>query len=390
MKRAKSCWCLLALLLGATGALGTTTRKTHPGADTQKSHPGIQKSSYGKTREGQVTELFTLTNRHGMQVVITNYGGRVTSILVPDRQGKLADVVLGFDHPDGYLGSNPYFGALVGRYGNRIAKGKFKLNGVEHKLAINNGENALHGGLKGFDKVTWTAKEFSKNPPAVELTYVGQDGEEGYPGRLTAKVVYTLTDANELRIDYTATTDKATVLNLTNHSYFNLGGEGHGDILKHEMMINADRFTPVDAGLIPTGELRKVEGTPFDFRKPTAIGARIHDNDEQLKLGGGYDHNFVLNRTGHGLTLAARVTDPESGRVMEVLTTQPGVQFYTGNFLDGTIHGKGGKVYGQRAAFCLETQHFPDSPNHPKFPTTELKPGQAYHQTTTYRFSTTK
>jgi len=236
----------------------------------------------------------------------------------------------------------------------------------------------------------WTAREVSSHPPALELIYVSPDGEEGYPGKLTTKVVYTLTDSNELKIEYTATTDKDTVLNLTNHSYFNLAGEGNGGILKHEIMINADRFTPVDATLIPTGELRKVEGTPFDFRRPTAIGARINNADEQLKFGRGYDHDFVLNRTGPGLTLAARVTEPESGRVMEVFTTQPGIQFYTGNFLDGSIHGKGGKVYGHRSAFCLETQHFPDSPNHPKFPTTELKPGQTYHQTTVYKFSIAK
>ena len=325
-----------------------------------------------------------------MQVGITNYGGRVVSIVVPDRNGKMADVVLGFDTLDGYLGPNPYFGALVGRYANRIAGGRFKLDGVEYKLAVNNGSNSLHGGLKGFDKVLWTVREYSKNPPAIELTYVSQDGEEGYPGKLTAKVVYTLTEGNELRIDYTATTDKDTVLNLTNHSYFNLAGQDNGDIHKHEIMINADRFTPVDAKLIPTGELRKVEGTPFDLRKPTAVGAHNDDNDEQLKFGGGYDHNFVLNRTGHGLTLAARVTEPESGRVLEVLTTQPGIQFYTGNSLDGTVHGKGGKIYARRSALCLETQHFPDTPNHPKFPTAELKPGEAYHQTTIYKFSTTK
>lgn len=372
---------LLVISLGVASGLG---------ASGEKAKAGITKSDFGKTAEGQVSELYTLTNSKGMKVTITNYGGRVVSVVVPDRQGKMGDVVLGFDNLDGYLGDNPFFGALVGRYGNRIANAQFKLDGKVYKLAQNNGPNSLHGGNKGFDKMVWSAKEYSKNPPAVELTYVSADGEEGYPGKLTAKVIYTLTDANELKIDYTATTDKDTVLNLTNHSYFNLSGEGSGDILKEEMMINADRFTPVNSTLIPTGELRKVEGTPFDFRKPTAIGARIDGDDEQLKFGKGYDHNFVLNRTGHGLTLAARVTDPESGRVMEVLTTQPGVQFYTGNFLDGTVHGKGGKVYPRRSAFCLETQHFPDSPNQPKFPTSELKPGQAYHHTTIYKFSTTK
>jgi len=335
-------------------------------------------------------DLYTLSNRGGMKVSITNYGGRVVSVLVPDRHGNFADVVLGFDNLEGYLGSNPFFGALVGRYANRIGKARFKLNGVEYKLEQNDGPNTLHGGSNGFDKKAWTAKESSKNPPALELTYVSPDGEEGYPGKLTARVLYTLTDTNELKVDYTATTDKDTVLNLTNHSYFNLAGEGSGDILRHVMMINADRFTPVDATLIPTGELRKVEGTPFDFRKPRAIGERIDSNDEQIKFGQGYDHNFVLSRIGHGLTIAARVTEPESGRVLEVLTTQPGMQFYTGNFLDGSVHGKGGKAYVHRSAFCLETQHFPDSPNQPKFPSTVLKPGQTYHETTIFKFSTVK
>jgi len=375
------CW--FGLVFGAVcgGVVGTL------GAPGQTANRGIRKSAFGKTAEGQV-DLYTLTNRSGIEVRITNYGGRVVSILAPDRHGKMADVVLGFDSLDDYLGSNPFFGALVGRYANRIAKARFTLDGVEYKLAQNNGPNSLHGGLKGFDKVIWAARELLKDPPTLELTYVSQDGEEGYPGKLKAKVVYALTDKNELRIDYTATTDKDTVLNLTNHSYFNLAGQGTGDILKHEIMINADRFTPVDATLIPTGELRQVQGTPLDFRRATAIGARIDADDEQLKFGKGYDHNFVINRTGHGLSLAARVTEPESGRVMEVLTTQPGVQFYTGNFLDGTVHGKGGKVYGRRSAFCLETQHFPDSPNQPKFPSAEIKPGQTYHQTTVYKFST--
>jgi aldose 1-epimerase len=313
----------------------------------------------------------------------------VVSIHVPDRQGKMADVVLGFDNLDNYLRNNPYCGAIVGRYANRIAKGRFPLDGVEYKLAQNDGPNSLHGGLKGFDKVAWKARELPQNQPTLELTYLSKDGEEGYPGNLSVKVVYSLTDSNELRVDYTATTDKDTVLNLTNHSYFNLAGQGNGDILKHEITINADRFTPIDETLIPTGELRKVEGTALDFRKPSAIGGRINENNEQLKFGKGYDHNYVLNRRGGRLTPAARVTEPESGRVVEVLTTQPGLQFYTGNFLDGKIHGKGGKVYGHRSAFCLETQHFPDSPNKPAFPSTALKPGQTYHETTIYKFSTT-
>jgi aldose 1-epimerase len=322
-------------------------------------------------------------------VSIMNYGGVVVSLKVPDRSGAVADVVFGFDTFDPYLSPPPYFGALIGRYGNRIGHGRFKLDGKEYKLAVNNGENSLHGGTRGFDKVLWTAKDASEGGvPAIELTYLSKDGEEGYPGNLSATVKYTWTDAKELKIDYAATTDKNTVLNLTNHSYFNLSGAGEGDILAHEVMIDADRFTPVNAGLIPTGELKPVEGTPFDFRKPTAIGARIGAGDQQLKYGKGYDHNFVLNHPATTTPLlAARVTDPKSGRAMEVLTTQPGLQFYTGNFLDGKFKGKGGKTYVHRGAFCMETQHFPDSPNKPSFPTTELKPGEKYQNSTIYRFS---
>ncbi len=370
----------LALLLGVAIATG---------ASGQRTKPGIKRSTFGKMSDGQTIELYTLTNKNGVQVGIINYGGRVVSIRVPDRQGQMADVVLGFDNGDGYLGANPYFGAIVGRYANRIAKGRFTLDGVEYKLAQNDGPNSLHGGVKGFDKVIWKAAELAKQNSALELTYLSKDGEEGYPGNLSVKVTYTLSDDNELWIDYRATTDKDTVLNLSNHSYFNLAGEGNGDILQHQMMIAASRFTPVDATLIPTGELRNVEGTPFDFRQPTVIGARIDNDDEQLKLGRGYDHNFVLDRKGAGMALAARVVEPKSGRVLEVKTDQPGIQFYTGNFLDGTIHGKGGKVYGHRFAFCLETQHFPDSPNHSGFPSTELKPGETYHQITVFQFSTT-
>jgi len=380
MKYGKAVFCSLALVAGLTV---TAT------AGGQKPKPGIKRSTFGKMSDGQTIELYTLTNKNGVQVGITNYGGRIVSILVPDRQGQMADVVLGFDNGNDYLGANPYFGAIVGRYANRIAKAKFTLDGVEYKLAANDGPNSLHGGLRGFDKVMWKATELAKENSALELTYLSKDGEEGYPGNLSVKVTYTLSDENELWIDYHAATDKDTVLNLSNHSYFNLAGEGHGDILQHLVMINASRFTPVDGTLIPTGELRNVHSTPFDFRQPTAIGARINDDDEQLKLGRGYDHNFVLDRKGSGMTLAARVTEPVSGRVLEVRTTQPGIQFYTGNFLDGTIHGKGGKVYGHRFAFCLETQHFPDSPNHPSFPSTELKPGETFHQVTVFKFSTT-
>jgi aldose 1-epimerase len=286
------------------------------------------------------------------------------------------------------LAPPPYFGAIIGRYGNRIGQARFKLDGVEYKLAKNNGENSLHGGTRGFDKVLWAVKDISSGGvPALELKYLSKDGEEGYPGNLDSTVTYTWTDARELKIDYAATTDKDTVLNLTNHSYFNLAGEGEGDVLAHEVMIDADRFTPVDAGLIPTGELKPVEGTPFDFRKPAAIGGRIDGDDQQLKFGGGYDQNWVLN---HPRTttpaLAARVTEPKTGRVMEVLTTQPGLQFYTGNFLDGKFKGKSGKPYVRRGGFCMETQHFPDSPNKPQFPTTVLKPGGKYQSSTVYRF----
>lgn len=357
------------------------------GAGREKAKPHMTKTTFGETQDGQGVDLYTLTNRNGMEVAITNYGGRVASLLAPDRAGKVADIVLGFDDLKGYLEKNPYFGALVGRYANRIANGEFKLNGVDYHVPRNDGPNSLHGGLRGFDKKVWTARDVSKQDPSLELTYLSKDGEEGYPGNLSVKVVYTLTGNNELKLDYTATTDKDTVLNLTNHSYFNLAGQGNGDILKHQLLLNADRFTPINSTLIPTGELRSVEGTPFDFRKPTAIGARINNDNEQLKFGKGYDHNFVLNHSGHGLVLAARVTEPESGRVMEVLTTQPGVQLYTGNFLDGTIRGKGGKVYGYRSALCLETQHFPNSPNQPNFPSAELKPGQTYHEITVYKVS---
>jgi aldose 1-epimerase len=349
----------------------------------------VKQDSFGALPDGRHAMLYTLANPHGMEVTISSYGAIVVSVKVPDRNGKIADVVLGFDSLDGYLNpQEPYFGAIVGRYGNRIANGRFTLNGAQYTLARNNGENSLHGGIKGFDKQMWLANAVnSDDGPGVELTYLSKDGEEGFPGNLTAKVTYTLTANNELKIDYEATTDKDTVLNLTNHSYFNLAGQGNGDILDHILTIEADRFTPVNAALIPTGELREVAGTPFDFRKATAIGARINDADPQLQAGNGYDHNFVLNRSGGDLAPAARVTDPKSGRTLVVSTTQPGVQFYTANFLDGTIHGKGGAVYGRRSAFCLETQHFPDSPNQPNFPSVVLKPGEKYHSTTVFKFS---
>ena len=349
----------------------------------------ITQADFGRMPDGTAIQIYSLTNKSGVQARITNYGGILVSLKAPDRHGAMADVVLGFDSLAGYLANpGPFFGALIGRYGNRIGHAKFSLNGVEYHLEKNDGDNSLHGGAHGFDKRVWTPRPLPDG--GLELTYVSKDGEGGYPGNLTVTVTYHLTDANELKIDYAATTDKDTVVNLTNHAYFNLRGAGSGDILGHRLTLNADRFTPVDSGLIPTGELRPVEGTPFDFRKPTVIGARIEQNDEQLKLGRGYDHNWIINRSGNGLALAAHVEEPESGRVLEVLTTQPGVQFYTGNFLDGSAKGKDGKVYARRFGFCLETQHFPDSPNKKDFPSTVLKPGQQFQSTTVYRFSTAK
>lgn len=357
-------------------------------APEAEAKPNISKQSFGKTGDQTPVDIYTLTNDKGMEVKITNYGGIITSIKVPDRNGKPGDVVLGFDNFEGYLKGHPFFGALAGRYANRIAKGRFTLDGQEYKLPINNGENSLHGGLKGFDKRVWTAKEIpGKDRVGLQLTYLSKDGEEGYPGNLTTTVTYTLNNKNELRIDYAATTDKPTVVNLTNHSYFNLASEVDEDILNHQLMINADSFTPVDKMLIPTGEIRSVKGTPMDFTKPTTIGARINDQYEQLVFGGGYDHNYVLNNKGGKLGLAARVYEPKSGRVLEVLTDQPGVQFYSGNFLDGSLTGKYGKVYRKRYGFCLETQHFPDSPNRANFPSTVLRPGQKYATTTVFRFS---
>jgi aldose 1-epimerase len=350
----------------------------------------VRKQVFGKTSSGETVELYTLTNSKGMEATIMTYGGIIVSLKVPDRSGKSGDVVLGFDSFEAYLKEHPYFGAIIGRYGNRIGKGRFSLNGVEYKLARDDGENHLHGGIKGFDKVVWKAKQVEgRGRSALELSYLSKDGEEGYPGNLSVTVTYTLTEANEVRIDYQATTDKDTVVNLTNHSYFNLAGQGEGDILGHQMMINADRFTPIDSGLIPTGELQSVDGTPFDFRRPHTIGERIEVDVQQLKFGKGYDHDFVLNGSAGTLRLAARVIEPGSGRVMEVSTTEPGVQFYSGNFLDGKLRGKGGKVYQARYGFCLETQHFPDSPNKPGFPSVVLKPGGRYQTTTVYRFSTT-
>ncbi len=350
----------------------------------------VARAASNVSHDGKPIEVFTLTNANGIELKAITYGAIITSLKVPDRAGRVADVVLGFDSPDGYLKTPPppYFGALIGRYGNRIAKGKFTLDGHTYTLATNNGPNHLHGGNIGFDKVMWSAEpRQAAGAASVVFTRTSPDGEEGYPGALAVRVTYTLTDKNELIVDYHATTDKATPVNLTQHSYFNLAGDGSGDILGHELTLNADRYTPVDDTLIPTGELAPVSGTPFDFRKATAIGARIGQDNAQLKNGKGYDHNWVLNRTGAGLQLAARLKDPASGRTMEIRTTEPGVQFYSGNFLDGSITGKGGHVYKFRNGLCLETQHFPDSPNHSNFPSTILRPGQNHDSKTVFAFS---
>lgn len=335
----------------------------------------------------QPTDLFFLKNDNGIQAAITNYGGRLVSLLVPDRSGKLVDVVHGFSSIQGYLNGNEiYFGATIGRYGNRIAKGKFVLNGKTYLLPINNGQNTLHGGKPGFEGVVWNAMQHDQR--ALVLTYFSEDNEQGFPGNLSVKVTYQLTNKNEFRVDYEAITDKITVINLTHHAFFNLNGEDAEAITDHILMINADRFTPVDVDLIPTGALIPVENTPFDFRQPTEIGKRIDDlTDVQIKNGVGYDHNFVLNRQNNpDLQLAATVLAPQTGIFMEVFTQEPGIQFYSGNFLRGKDIGKSGKAYEFRTSFCLETQHFPDSPNQPNFPSTVLKPGETYRTSTIYKF----
>jgi aldose 1-epimerase len=368
---------LMALTVAAATILaGCATAKTGQ----------ITATPFGTDSSGAPVKLFTLRNASGATATICNYGGLVTSLKVPDKRGQFGDVVLGYDNVADYIKSSPYFGALVGRYGNRIALGQFTLDGKQYTLATNNVPNSLHGGVKGFDKVMWSAKCYqSADGPSLELTYLSHDGEEGYPGNLSVTAVYTLTDDNSLKLVYTATTDKATVLNLTHHSYFNLAGKG--DILNHSVMIPADKFTPVDSTLIPTGELKPVAGTPFDFRTPTTIGARIGQDDDQLKFGKGYDHNWVINKPTGEMGLMARVTEPTSGRVLEVYSAEPGLQFYSGNFLDGTLTGKGGWVYQFRNAFCMEPQHFPDSPNQPSFPSVVLRPGETYHNTIIYKFS---
>lgn len=348
--------------------------------------PSVSKKSFGRTANGRSVDIYTLTNTAGAEAKIITYGGTVVSLKVPDGSGKLGDVVLGYDSIADYEKHNAFFGALIGRYGNRIAKARFSLNGIEYKLAANNGPNHLHGGPMGYHRVVWSAgASTDANGANLKLTYLSRDGEEGYPGNLNIKVVYSLTEENELKIVYSATTDKDTVVNLTQHSYFNLAGGG--TVLDHELTLNADRFTPTDETSIPTGELQPVEGTPFDFTNPVKIGARIAQEHRQLKFGRGYDHNWVLNKRGDELSLAASVFDPLTGRVMEVLTTEPGIQFYSGNFLDASIKGKNGQDYPFRSGFCLETQHFPDSPNRPEFPSTILRTGRKYSQTTIYKFS---
>lgn len=386
------------LLLAACNSSSTTSQETattttaaaDSAAATGTSASAMSTSaSFGKATDGTEVQLFTLTNAAGLKATISTYGGTLTSLLVPDKDGKLSDVILGFDNVSGYLSpefkkANPYFGALIGRYGNRIAKGKFTIEGHAYQVGVNNNGNSLHGGNVGFNQKIWTAKPgTSADGQTLTLTYLSKDGEEGYPGNLTVTVVYTLTAANALKIDYTATTDKATPVNLTNHAYFNLALGQSQDVLAHQVTIPADRYTVVDDKLIPTGELKPVKGTPFDFTTPHAIGERI------AQVPGGYDHNWVLNQAT-GQHSAATVYEPTTGRTLEVTTDEPGVQFYTGNFLDGTLKGKNGVVYGKHAGFCLETQHFPDSPNQPKFPSTVLKPRQTYHTTTSYTFGVRK
>lgn len=383
--------CLVVVMLLMSGCRNTpaSNSSTPEPAAADERKATVSRSPFGTMPDGTPVELFTLTNAGGIEARVTNYGGIIVSLKVPDRAGQFADVVLGYDALDGYLKQNPYFGAIIGRYGNRIGNARFTLDGVTYKLPANNGPNTLHGGIKGFDKVVWQAEPFERDGEVgLVFRYTSADGEEGFPGRLDTTVTYTLTDRNELAFDYHAVTDKPTHVNLTQHSYFNLAGDGTRDVLAHEVRLNADRYTPVDETLIPTGELAPVEGTPFDFRQSTAIGERINADHPQIRIGRGYDHNFVVNRTGDGLALVARVIEPSSGRTIEVESTEPGVQFYTGNFLDGTITGKNGHVYNKRSGICLETQHYPDSPNQPSFPSTTLNPGETYTSRTVYTFST--
>jgi len=375
----------VALLMVSAACAGGATR------DASGGEPTVSRADFGVMPDGDSVQVFTLANAHGIVVRAMTYGATILSLETPDASGRADDIVLGFSSLDDYLRGSPYFGAVVGRYGNRIAGGSFQLDGRSYQLATNDGPNHLHGGVKGFDKVVWRGESSTSDSTAsVAFSYTSPSGEEGYPGTMEARVTYTLTNGDELVVEYRATTDAPTPINLTQHSYFNLAGAGRGDILGHQLMIAADRYTPVDATLIPTGQLASVEGTPFDFRTPTEIGARIEAPDEQLARGRGYDHNFVLNRDGDGLVHAATLHDPSTGRTLDISTTEPGLQFYSGNFLDGTITGKDGRVYGHRSGLCLETQHFPGSPNEPAFPSTILRPGGEYHSTTVFAFGVSR
>jgi len=373
---------LLSFLLIFSACKGKPENKAKEPLEKGKTKMTIEKKDFGHLSDGQKVDLYVLNNPGGMKAAITNYGAILVSLEVPDKNNEYADITLGYDDLEGYLEETPYFGATVGRYANRIKGAEFTLNGKKYPLAKNDNNNHLHGGIKGFDKRVWNAEPFEKEDSAgITFRYLSPDGEEGYPGNLYCTVTYTLTENNELRIDYEAETDKATPVNLTHHSYFNLKGQGNGDILGHELFLNADKYTPVDKELIPTGEILSVKDTPLDFTEPEAVGERIE------KVPGGYDHNFVLKGEQGTLRLAARVFEPESGRVMEIHTTEPGIQFYSGNFLDGTLKGKSGKIYEKHYGFCLEPQHFPDSPNHPEFPSTILEPGDKYSTATVFRFS---
>lgn len=378
-------------VLASAAACGKTSESAAPAATKMADTPRITKVPFGKSPDGQVVELITMRNQRGVEVRAMTYGGIILSIKTPDKDGVADDITLGYDTTEAYAKNGTYFGVLVGRYANRIAKAKFSLDGKTYTLPANNGVNSLHGGTTGWDQKVWKAEEFQNGGGVgVALTLTSPDGDQGYPGEVKAKVTYTLTDDSRLIVDYDATTSAATVINMTQHSYFNLAGSKANNILGQELMINADKYTPVDDTLIPTGKLAPVEGTPFDFRKSTVIGARIDQKDEQLIRGKGYDHNWVLNRTGDGLVVAAIAKDPMTGRTLEISTTEPGIQFYSGNFLDGTNVGKGGKTYPHRGGFCLETQHFPDSPNQPSFPSTVLKPGGRYTSQTVFKFGAEK